>query len=155
MRFNLRKISFTKQPLFCFILRLSDYIICLHWKHSFHDALRSIGNSPPFAPTIFVIQAYRPELSLSIQRLASQWSPSLKPERYSFAKPTSASQIRIFLIVNFALKNGLPQETVFILFRNDINNLSGNVDFLDDCLAIEEFLHLLVCLCSSDCIVSG
>ena len=38
-------------------------------------------------PNLIRTQSNRPELSLSIQQLYPQWSPSLKPERYSFASP--------------------------------------------------------------------
>ena len=38
-------------------------------------------------PKLIRTQSNRPELSLSIQQLYSQWSPSLKPERSGFASP--------------------------------------------------------------------
>ena len=38
-------------------------------------------------PNLIRTQSNRPELSLSIQQLYPQWSPSLRPERYGFAVP--------------------------------------------------------------------
>ena len=44
-------------------------------------------------PNLIRTQSNRPELSLSIQQLYPQWSPSLKPERYSFASPLLSRNI--------------------------------------------------------------
>ena len=70
-------------------------------------------------PNLIRTQSNRPELSLSIQQLYLQWSPSLKPERYGFAINRLVANLIIgacapkFCILNFEFCIQKPSRIIF------------------------------------------
>jgi hypothetical protein len=70
-------------------------------------------------PNLIRTQSNRPELSLSIQQLYLQWSPSLRPERYGFATTQPyAKPIITLQMLNYSLNKSLA---IRLLYREALS----------------------------------